>query len=264
VRVGQRQASKHAPREANQGFALVKSAVAPGASRLFAPMISVDPGPVAAPRTSGYGSGASGTRVVAPLVAVVDQTSEELLTDGLATETSASQRDCLLPRAATAQGATLWVACLSIDAVLRSPSAIRSSRRRRSRCRRPVGLAATPAALLVGRRSPRDRARSAARWRDHLPLARRLRASVDCARRELFHATKTRTPRRTGAPARLSPDGRDDGSPTAPTARRARPRRRGRGHRALVFGETTDQAPPGPSRGWRTGFSHRRNRGLRS
>jgi DNA-binding beta-propeller fold protein YncE/mono/diheme cytochrome c family protein len=107
-----------------QGFALAKSAVAPG--RIFAPEVLVDAGDFER-RPDGYGDQSSETEV--PTVAVIDETAATTLMASIVSPREVGWgridvRDatppCLLPRAAAVdpQSKSLLVTCYGIDAVV--------------------------------------------------------------------------------------------------------------------------------------------------
>jgi hypothetical protein len=109
-------------RKGCQGFALTKVG-ADGDSdqakkmvdRVFAPMVSVNPGDGA--ESSGYGS--ESPAEVAE-VAVVDASAERAITRAVRLPRSGDARtECLLPRAAAYDDGALYVACLGIDALLK-------------------------------------------------------------------------------------------------------------------------------------------------
>jgi DNA-binding beta-propeller fold protein YncE len=216
------------PREGGQGFALARldagaagSPLGVGVARLFAPMVSIDPGEPKS--TSGYGGANEWSAPpAAPLVSVIDTASEKPL--GTPEVPGRHSDDCLLPRAAvvSAEG-TLLVSCLGIDAVLeldaRAVDPLRVERRRFHVPAGPTGIALDPrghrvavwsafaheAALVDLAGGPTLR----------LPLARRAGSpmNAELARgRVLFHAAfDPRISRDGRACASCHPDGREDG-----------------------------------------------------
>lgn len=87
--------------------------------RVFAPMVTVDPGEVSI-RSSGYGNGRDNVAAETPIVSVVDADAERALTKVLLTDGARHTSECILPRAAAVSPATgsLFVTCLGIDALL--------------------------------------------------------------------------------------------------------------------------------------------------
>jgi hypothetical protein len=109
-------------RKGCQGFALAQvtdhrgAKVATMVDRIFAPMVSVNPGEGASP-SDGYGS-ESPTEVSE--VAVIDASAERALTRMVRLpSTGNAQSDCLLPRAAAYDDGSLYVTCLGIDALVK-------------------------------------------------------------------------------------------------------------------------------------------------
>jgi hypothetical protein len=114
--------SPEAARRGCQGFALTKVADRAGAKtsgmidRLFAPMVSVNPGDGAS-ESEGYGS-ESPSEVSE--VAVVDASAERALTRLVRLPASGTAHtECLLPRAAAYDDGALYVTCLGIDALVK-------------------------------------------------------------------------------------------------------------------------------------------------
>jgi hypothetical protein len=214
-------------REGGQGYALAQAEVihdparSAGPSRLFAPMVSVDPGE--AKLTQGYGSGGSwGPLPEIAQVGVVDATSERVLNAGV--DFARRTDDCLLPRAAAAVGDALLVTCLGIDALLeldaRALRPLTVERRRVSVPAGPTGVAADEAhrRALVFSQFARELTvvplGAASEGVARIPLARRedSRVTAPIARgRALFHATfDPRVSRDGRACASCHPDGRED------------------------------------------------------
>ncbi len=135
-------------RKGCQGFALTKVEDQAGAKssgmidRIFAPMVSVNPGDGAS-ESEGYGS-ESPTEIGE--VAVVDASAERALTRLVRLPASGkAERECLLPRAAAYDDGALFVTCLGIDALVkldaRSLDPSRAELRRWSLAAGPVGVA---------------------------------------------------------------------------------------------------------------------------
>lgn len=242
-----------APRESNQGFALVKTRlVADGPSHVLAPRVSVDPGELDTPVSGGYGA-PDGPHAVVPMIARIDATTERSLTRSLAMERSASSVECLLPRAAVADGSDVYLACMGNDSVLvldaRGADPIAFERARLHVGAGPAGLALVKETrqLVVLSSFARELARfdldakgmAAVPVRMRLPehsepaLDRELRRG-----RELFHTTLDARISRDGrACASCHPDGRDDGLVwTSPDGRR---------QTKMLAGQLTGSAPYG-------------------
>ncbi|MDI1479505.1 c-type cytochrome [Polyangium sp. y55x31] len=113
-------------------------------TRLLAPMVSVDQD-AGSVSTETYGSR---FLAAAPLVAVVDTTSEALLGRNHFVSGQFRETVCTLPRAAALAGERLLLACLGIDAVLeleaRARDPMRFERRRYRVPAGPMGVAAEP------------------------------------------------------------------------------------------------------------------------
>jgi mono/diheme cytochrome c family protein len=102
-----------AKRSACQGFALAE--IAGPEPRVLAPLVEVATGDITAP-SSGYGSsGGFGAEV--PAVAVIDEATGKIVKDSVNVSAGPMQ-SCLLPRAATVSGGSLFVACMGIDTVI--------------------------------------------------------------------------------------------------------------------------------------------------
>jgi mono/diheme cytochrome c family protein len=87
--------------------------------RIFAPMVTVDPGEPTQ-RSAGYGSAEAQLGAEAPLVSVIDGAAERPLTRALLPDGVRHRGECLLPRAAamSPRGDALFVTCLGLDALL--------------------------------------------------------------------------------------------------------------------------------------------------
>ncbi|MDC3955510.1 c-type cytochrome [Polyangium jinanense] len=113
-------------------------------TRLLAPMVSVDQD-AGSISTETYGSR---FLAAAPLVAVVDTTSEDLLGLHLSVFEHFRETACTLPRAAALAGDRLLLGCLGVDAVLeldaRARDPMRFERRRFRVPAGPMGVAAEP------------------------------------------------------------------------------------------------------------------------
>lgn len=103
--------------------------------RIFAPMVTVDPGEVAS-RSSGYGSVTDTMAAEVPIVSVVDGAAERPLTQSVLNDGLRHIGECVLPRSAAVSASTgsLFVTCLGADALLeldgRSVDPMRVVRRR--------------------------------------------------------------------------------------------------------------------------------------
>jgi hypothetical protein len=219
------------PREGAQGYVLAKLAVKGGASssasRLFAPMTSVDPGP--AKISAGYGPSADRIPPEAAFVAVIDPRAERAMASRIEPDGSQSFAssgpfgECILPRAVATDeaNASLFVSCLGIDSVVqldvRAADPTRAIRKRWKVEPGPMGVAFDGARLVVWSQfaralsiiTPADdsTATVAAAHRDGSPwTAEMLRG------RALFHkAFDARISTDGRACASCHPDGRDDG-----------------------------------------------------
>ncbi|MDI1428381.1 hypothetical protein [Polyangium sorediatum] len=118
-------------------------------TRLLAPMVSVD-GDAGSISTETYGSR---FLAAAPLVAVVDTTSESLLGRDLSVlggldDVGGPEKACTLPRAAALVGDRLLLGCLGVDAVLeldaRARDPMHFERRRFRVPAGPMGVAVEP------------------------------------------------------------------------------------------------------------------------
>lgn len=210
------------PRASNQGFALVHLRMADGAERLFVPGVSVDTGDLDEPISGGYGStSSSAPNAVAPLTVVLDARTEKVLTAGVATARNDAEVDCLLPRAAAAQGDRLWVSCLGIDAVVEldartaHPSMLEQRRFRVPAG--PVGVAVSGDRLVVWSQFAKQLSfvdlKTGSVASQTLAHREKPRLAAELARgRALFHSTiDPRISSDHRACATCHPDGRDDG-----------------------------------------------------
>lgn len=119
----------------------------PPPPRVFAPMVTVDPGEPTA-RSSGYGAPASDPLgLEAPMVGVVDPAAERSLTRKVFADGVKRSGQCLLPRAAATSPRTghLYVTCVGNDVLVeldaRGTDPMRFERRRWSVPAGPFGLA---------------------------------------------------------------------------------------------------------------------------
>jgi mono/diheme cytochrome c family protein len=139
-----------------EGKAVAPTAAAPAVprARIFAPMVTVDPGE-ATVRSSGYGA-SSFTMLTAeaPVVSVVDTAAERPLTKTMLHDGARHQGECILPRSAAmnAKGDALFVTCLGTNALLElDPRGLDPSRLERRRWILPAG----PTGVAVDDRAPR-------------------------------------------------------------------------------------------------------------
>jgi DNA-binding beta-propeller fold protein YncE len=115
--------------------------------RVFAPMVTVDPGDPNVRSFAYYGHVADGVPKEAPLVSVVDAEAERPMTRAVMSLGSRLRKECLLPRAAAVRASTgtLFVTCLGIDTVVeldtRGLDPARLERRRFSVPAGPTGIA---------------------------------------------------------------------------------------------------------------------------
>jgi cytochrome c peroxidase len=235
------------PRAGGQGFALASAVVADaigadnaaGPARLFAPLVSIDPGE---PKlTSGYGSSDGwGPAAEEPMVSVIDAVGERALTRTLGSGRVRHGQECLLPRAAVVSGDRLLVSCLGIDALLeldaRALDPIHVERRRFRVPAGPVGIAvdsdrsravvwsqfAREVALVDLTPSPAEASSSGKPGAAppsldaalRIPVARREGSWITPAvarGREIFHSTQDLRISKDGrACASCHPDGRED------------------------------------------------------
>jgi DNA-binding beta-propeller fold protein YncE len=231
-------ASSTAPAQPTSGA--VGSTVTPDAprGRIYAPMVTVDPGNGST--SAGYGG--DGGPAERPMISVVDARGERALTRTVFTDRTHRASECLLPRAAVyAPGSeTLLVTCLGIDAVVeldaRGVDPGRLERRRWAVPAGPTGIAldtarrravvwsqfhgsvsvidldgnqVAAAAGSTPRRSGRQSLAPARSTRLKQPVAN-ITASI-ARGRVLFHQTDdTRISRDGRACASCHPDGRDD------------------------------------------------------
>jgi hypothetical protein len=93
---------------------------APPPRRIFAPMVSVDPGETTV-RSSGYGSRREETLAMEePMVGVIDVAAERSMTGSVLDLGMRREPGCLLPRAAAVSERTgmLFVTCLGVDTLV--------------------------------------------------------------------------------------------------------------------------------------------------
>jgi len=193
-------------------------------ARVFAPMVTVDPGETAV-RSSGYGGSRQMLPAEAPIVAVIDGEAERPLAQRVLTDGRQTAHDCLLPRAAAAHPATasLFVTCLGTDTLVeldsRSIDPMRFERRRWRLPSGPTGLAVDGKNERVVVWSQFDRALSLVSLeRKDAPIVVHASAPVkaklnlaESLGRKLFH--RTHDPRISSdgrACASCHPDGRED------------------------------------------------------
>lgn len=192
--------------------------------RVFAPMVTVDPGE-ATVRSSGYGNPVADVAVEAPIVSVVDAGAERPLTKHVLSDGQRHTRECLLPRAAAYDSASssLLVACLGNDALVeldgRGFDPARLERRRWAVPAGPTGVAVDARKHRAIVWSQFDRELSIVSLEAPAPIARVLASRT--ARnhvspqlawgRELFHKTDDARVSGDGrACASCHPDGRED------------------------------------------------------
>ncbi|NUP07751.1 MAG: hypothetical protein HOW73_17020 [Polyangiaceae bacterium] len=115
--------------------------------RIFAPMVTVDPGDPNVRSQAYYGEARNGVPKEAPMVSVIDAGAERSLTRAVMSLGTPMTQECLLPRAAAtrAENGTLLVTCLGADTLLeldtRGADPIRLERRRWAVPSGPTGLA---------------------------------------------------------------------------------------------------------------------------
>ncbi|MFO0554792.1 MAG: hypothetical protein U0271_40825 [Polyangiaceae bacterium] len=196
-----------------QVFALASD----GASRLFVPMVTVDPGE---PKITGaYGS----TEVpIKPYVGVVDLIGNRALQVRVPSMFSMAPRACTLPRAAAVRGNRLFVACAGVDELLeldaRVDNAVSAIRRRTRVASGPLGLALTAESAVVVSQFDRevDLVPLGGGEVVRVALSRPADSEVDSELergRKIFHDSfDVRVSRDGRACASCHPDGRDDGN----------------------------------------------------
>jgi mono/diheme cytochrome c family protein len=88
--------------------------------RIYAPMVTVDPGDAATRSSAYYGGMFDGVAKEAPIVSVVDTEAERPLTKKVMSLGTRLGQECLLPRSAAVRGSTgtLLVTCLGVDALV--------------------------------------------------------------------------------------------------------------------------------------------------
>jgi mono/diheme cytochrome c family protein len=104
-----------------RGKAIKPPAAPKPRARIFAPMVTVDPGDPTVRSRAYYGDTFDGVAKEAPIVSVVDADAERSMTRSvLSLSTGPMSEECLLPRAAAVRGSsgTLFVTCLGIDSLL--------------------------------------------------------------------------------------------------------------------------------------------------
>jgi mono/diheme cytochrome c family protein len=195
-------------------------------ARIFAPMVTVDPGLPEA-RSTGYGSSnsmAMGAEL--PIVSVIDGAAERPLTRALVSDGAKHDGGCLLPRSAavSAAGDALFVTCLGTDALLeldaRGLDPSRLERRRWALPAGPTGVAIDDrgeravvwsqfdgqlSVVALGGEAPIHRVAAAA------PGGRPTIAAGEAWGRRLFHVVGDRRISGDGrACASCHPDGRED------------------------------------------------------
>jgi hypothetical protein len=215
-----------APPEGPRPLDLKAPAAAPAKltpqGRIFAPMITVDPGDPNVASQAYYGGSRNGVPKEAPIVAVIDTEAERSLTKSVVSLGQTIQQECLLPRAAVARdNGTMLVTCLGIDALVeldtRGADPARLQRRRWTMPNGPTGLAVEEGRAVVwsqfsGMVSVIDLdadhllTAQASVWYDPLPEVQKIARG-----RTLFHKTDdTRIANDGVACASCHPDGRDD------------------------------------------------------
>ena len=211
-----------------KGTVLKEKAPAAPRGRIFAPMVTVDPGE-AQVRSAGYGNAVDQVPVEAPIVSVIDSSAERSLTRQVLADGRRHTKECLLPRAATYNpvSSTLLVTCLGTDTLVEMDSRgfdpSRLERRRWSVPAGPTGVAVDTAASRAVVWSQFDRelavidlaagkGSSAAVVR--VPVNRKAKSKVTpqiAWGREIFHKTDdTRISGDGRACASCHPDGRED------------------------------------------------------
>jgi DNA-binding beta-propeller fold protein YncE len=212
-------------RDGCQGFALAKSdRELPG--RIFAPMVSVEPGDTRRP-SSGYGDPGGAVATETGETPVVDASAERALTRTIFASRSLRagiKPECLLPRASAYHAGSLYVSCLGIDAVVeldaRAIDPSRAETRRWPVASGPTGLAVDHAGRRMVVFSQFDRQVDVIDLRDqgtalaHVSLSRGTGPMPDAdlaLGRRLFHQThETKISKDGRACASCHPDGRED------------------------------------------------------
>ena len=197
-------------------------------ARIFAPMVTVDPGE-AQVRSAGYGNAVDQVPVEAPIVSVVDSAAERSLTKQVLGDGRRHTKECLLPRSAAfnAASSTLLVTCFGTDTLVeldtRGFDPARLERRRWSVPSGPIGVAVDPAGSRAVVWSQFDRevavidlaaSKSSAASLVRIPVNRKAKSKVTpqiAWGRELFHKTDDNRISSDGrACASCHPDGRED------------------------------------------------------
>jgi len=130
-----------------KGQAPKQPAPAKPKGRVFAPMVTVDPGDALTRSNQYYGEVRDGVPKEAPLVQVIDADAERPMNKAVMSLGTRLSKECLLPRSATARPSTgtLFVTCLGIDSVVeldtRGADPARLERRRWSVPAGPTGVA---------------------------------------------------------------------------------------------------------------------------
>ncbi|MEJ7735545.1 MAG: cytochrome C peroxidase, partial [Polyangiaceae bacterium] len=194
--------------------------------RIFAPMVTVDPGDPEVRSSQYYGEVIDGVPKEAPVVSVIDANGERALTRAVLSlgQGTRTERECLLPRSATVrqETGTLLVSCLGIDSIVeldtRGVDPARLERRRWQVPAGPTGVAVDEVShrALVwsqfdGKLTALDLAGDAA----PRPIAVSYRPAKEVAAiaqgRKLFHAVDDARISSDGtACASCHPDGRED------------------------------------------------------
>jgi DNA-binding beta-propeller fold protein YncE len=215
-------------------------------ARVFAPMVSVDPGNPERP-ASGYGNPGMAIGTETAEVSVVDGAAERALTQAILVVSTSSRAtkvdECLLPRAAAYREGALYVTCLGIDAVVRLDARAldpaRAETRRWQVPAGPTGVAIDGAGARAVVWSQFDRAVSvipldgATTTVASIPLSRTAGSELSpeiALGRRLFHlAGDPRISRDGRACASCHPDGREDALTwVTPEGRRQTPMLAGR------------------------------------
>jgi DNA-binding beta-propeller fold protein YncE len=217
--------SKHVEKPLVNGRVPKAPAPAKPKGRIFAPMVTVDPGEAMVRSNQYYGEVRDGVPKEAPIVSVIDADAERPLTKTVMSLGSSSRmlKECLLPRSATALASgTLLVSCLGIDSIVeldtRGTDPVRLERRRWQVPAGPTGVAVDEVKNLAvvwsqfdGRASILDLGSDrAAQWVE-VSYAPSKEVAAIAAGRKLFHAVDDDRISSDGtACASCHPDGRED------------------------------------------------------